>query len=707
MDIFYFNNPSQPVLLRSEGGFKWRGKPSAKRREVDSGMDSSLYRAHVVRVVETSVVANDLSTLQTHHLNALLDAGYTPSLPDSAPNLADQRLDSLAPKHDGLVLFPGQTAVDTEAVLSRDRGSAQNTPPTDHPRPESSDIWEEEDSRRIRFALQDDNDDHVVRLSHSNASAPNPQNQTPDLSAPVDRRNGSQVAPFRIFPRHTDPLDLFLPQPLALHSFAERFALPMPSAPLLPHDSATQLLWDDNLLAVDDHRRSYDFADFMDEWILKPSRNRDLPAFEPVTGPSLWREPRRDYERLNTQAAQRDLQGLSWDAMGVPRQSALKARRLLHPHRTNYTTETDVEAVNCESLHYKPRAFVPDHRARFSHYQLRNLMAPTRGRDVCYGRGSKVMKTSLSCPLAKHTVMDLERPSHSTCPFNVTCLATSDSSNTQVDEVLIAGGFNGEYALLDLNSEASCKPSEGVVSHAKDGIVNHIDAFRDRQSGSIHATFCSNDHKVCVLDIHSQTFTKTFEYDRAVNCSAMCPDGRLRALVHDGSDSWITSTETGEILVKLEAHTDFAFACAWSTCGRYVATGAEDRQVIVWDARNWTRPMKKLDCVMSCARSLHFTNDGALVIAESEDVVSIVNTATFASRQDIRFFGTIAGLSLLGGGAEMVVANADETVGGLMSFERVTQWYVSDQCGSKRKTARGRRSPGRRYNTSIVEELLG
>lgn len=107
---------------------------------------------------------------------------------------------------------------------------------------------------------------------------------------------------------------------------------------------------------------------------------------------------------------------------------------------------------------------------------------------------------------------------------------------------------------------------------------------------------------------------------------------------------------------------------------------------------------------MSCARSLNFTDDGALVIAESDDVVSVVDTKTCALRQDIRFFGSIAGLSLVNGGEEMVVANADQTVGGLMSFRRVSGPRGIGRHG-ERVDLGGRSRTQRRYASSVVEDV--
>ncbi len=58
------------------------------------------------------------------------------------------------------------------------------------------------------------------------------------------------------------------------------------------------------------------------------------------------------------------------------------------------------------------------------------------------------------------------------------------------------------------------------------------------------------------------------------------------------------------------------------------------------------------------------------MVAEDDDVVTIYHTRRKEVRQDIRFFGSVAGVALLDGGDEMVIANADKTVGGLLSFQR-------------------------------------
>lgn len=100
--------------------------------------------------------------------------------------------------------------------------------------------------------------------------------------------------------------------------------------------------------------------------------------------------------------------------------------------------------------------------------------------------------------------------------------------------------------------------------------------------------------------------------------------------------------------------------------------------IALWDSRTWKKPLAELGCRRSCARSLHFTEDSRVLIgAENEDVVSFFDMRDLGSgggdggRQDVWFLGTVAGVSLVDGGREVVVGNGDGCLGGLMSLRRV------------------------------------
>jgi len=297
-------------------------------------------------------------------------------------------------------------------------------------------------------------------------------------------------------------------------------------------------------------------------------------------------------------------------------------------------------------------------------------------------------------------------------PIRVTCLAATDSA------ILVAGGFDGEYALRNLDSPAS--HSEGYVTHDRNGLVTHVHTFSHRRSGLPQAAFCANDQRLRLMDLATETFTKTLPYAHSLNSATTASDGRLRALVGDSPDALITDAESGESLATLRSHADHIFSCAWSPDSKFLATGAQDGKIALWDSRNWAKPLATLPNVLSCSRSLHFSSDSSMLVsAENEDVVSIFDTRSLPvsagqwqqGRQDIRFFGAIAGVTLVDGGDEIVIANGDRSVGGLMSFRRSyhSNNYNND-CFYSPKNNCGRKAAKRRATAmrgAVVEEFWG
>jgi WD40 repeat protein len=317
------------------------------------------------------------------------------------------------------------------------------------------------------------------------------------------------------------------------------------------------------------------------------------------------------------------------------------------------------------------------------------------------------MQASLSLPGAEDTVLDLTKSTMTSTPIRVTTIAATDSA------LIVAGGFDGEYAIRNLES-ATPSHSEGFVTHDRNGLVTHIHTFAHRRSGVPQAAFCANDQRLRLMDLTTEKITTTLAFDYSLNSAMTSSDGRLRALVGDSPDALVTDAESGETLATLQSHTAHIFSCAWSPDDRFLATGAQDGKIALWDSRNWTRPLAELPNALSCSRSLHFTaNSSTLISAENEDVVSIFDTRGLAeARQDIRFFGTICGVALVDGGDEIVVANGDRSVGGLMSFRRTMFGGFGDfgaQGGSMDPVERCRIRAARRRNArgwGIVEELV-
>jgi WD40 repeat protein len=300
-------------------------------------------------------------------------------------------------------------------------------------------------------------------------------------------------------------------------------------------------------------------------------------------------------------------------------------------------------------------------------------MAATSRNDIYYATKDGVMRTDASgSSLA--SIIDLRKRTAYGNSCQITTLAASDN-------VLIAGGFEGEYSIANLSSTESTSVTLGMIQNwapeTKSYITNHVHLFNSRNTYTPQAVFCSNDAGLRVLDCATGTFKSSFCYPSAVNCSATSPDGRMRVVVGDFQETLITNAETGEAFETLQAHVDDAFACAWAEDGIHVASAAQDSTIAVWDARYWKTPVAVICSELAVPRSLRFSPVGSgprvLVAAEADDYVNIINAQTFDSKQVFDFFGPTAGISMTPDGQSLFVANTDKRFGGIVELER-TGW---------------------------------
>jgi hypothetical protein len=246
------------------------------------------------------------------------------------------------------------------------------------------------------------------------------------------------------------------------------------------------------------------------------------------------------------------------------------------------------------------------------------------------------------------------------------------------DDVLIAGAFEGEYAITNLSSTYGSPYTFGrttdFAADTKSRIVNHMHLFPSRRSYTPQAVLCSNDHRLRILDCTTNKFTHSFLYPAAVNCSATSPNARMRVVVGDFQETLITNAETGQPFETLNSHTDDAFACAWADDGIHVATAAQDSTIVVWDARYWHHPLTVMTSELSVPRSLHFSPVGSgprvLVATEADDYINVINAQTWQSKQVFDFFGPLGGAAFTPDGQSLFVANGERRFGGIVELER-------------------------------------
>jgi WD40 repeat protein len=319
-----------------------------------------------------------------------------------------------------------------------------------------------------------------------------------------------------------------------------------------------------------------------------------------------------------------------------------------------------------------------DQIVNLSHFQLRNLMACASRDHIFYAGKSRVLQWNPKSGMSPNTAMDLTDPVVQ--PFHSFQGGIQISTLTASHDILVAGGFCGEYGLVNLRAQKDTKHTEGLITDHPNSITNHVQVHLSRNSSLPFASFASNDMGMRVLDITTNKFIAEHKYEHAINCSAVSPDQRLRVLVGDTRSVMICNAETGEILQNLEGHRDFGFACDWADDGWTVATGNQDMQVKIWDARKWTTsnglacPIATVAAEMAGIRKLKFSPLGSgkrvLLAAEPADFINVIDAENFTSKQTLSFFGEIGGLDFTNDGQDLYAAICDNMRGGIMEFER-------------------------------------
>ena len=392
-----------------------------------------------------------------------------------------------------------------------------------------------------------------------------------------------------------------------------------------------------------------------------------------------------------------DFQGIYWSRFQTTKKEAREVRRMTYRNHRNVLPPDQPFGTRAFKANFHPNV-IPSSETYFrfqemnmktrpytAHFQLRHNLAASSKNALFYSQtalddndddesdleldfGRKVMCFNSEANTVE-CAMDLTKPTDKASPRleKLTTLAASDG-------VLVAGGLEGVYAIKSLSTTFETKPITGVITDDHDGSTNHVQTILDRRSGLPQAVFDSNDNTIRILDCLTDKFVHTHHFTFKVNCSDTSPDGRLRLLVGDACHPIVADAETGEKLARLPDHEDFGFSCAWAPDGITMATGHQDGLVQVWDARKLTKSIQTLPMEMGGCRAMAFSPAGSgrrvLVLAEPADFVHVVDAQSFQSKQEIEFFGEIAGISMPPDGSRLYIANCDPKFGGIMEFDR-------------------------------------
>ncbi|CAM1507239.1 Fc.00g068800.m01.CDS01 [Cosmosporella sp. VM-42] len=395
--------------------------------------------------------------------------------------------------------------------------------------------------------------------------------------------------------------------------------------------------------------------------------------------PSIREQALRQIDEVqyaNLQGDSCDMQGMDWAAMGTTREEA-RARR--YKTYRNYVNKDgsdkvtplldDIKIPSTDNF-FRFKSMHIRQDIRLAHFQLRSVLACPSRNQAYYAASRGINRVN---PVSKKTDLALSMS-------EFTGLGAMISTLDAKHGVLMAGTFNGEYCLKNLESEDKKNFSDGQITSDPSGITNHIQIHLPRKGGPV-AAISSNDDGFRVMDLTTEKLLLETGFPFALNCSSISPDRRLRVMVGDNSNVLIVNSETGQVQQRLGGHRDYGFACDWADDGWTVATAFQDRGIKIWDARYWcdssgnSTPLCTIRSEMAGVRSLRFSPEGSgrkiLVAAEEADNINIIDAQTFTTKQTIDIFGEIGGVAFTNDGQDLNVLCCDRHRGGLLQLDRV------------------------------------
>ncbi|XP_077213006.1 transducin/WD40 repeat-like superfamily protein isoform X2 [Tasmannia lanceolata] len=432
---------------------------------------------------------------------------------------------------------------------------------------------------------------------------------------------------------------------------------------------------------VDDYYGMADFEDDPFEEQNRQQRNGDDSNGE-------YDDADMNKQKADTSAPEarngKDIQGIPWERLNFTRDKYREMRLQQYKNYENLSRpraglEKECKQVEKGSIFYDFQFNTRLVKSTIVHFQLRNLLWATSKHDVYLMQNYSVMHWSSLLRKGKE-VLNVAGPITPTQKHRGSLaqplLRVQISTMAVKDNLMVAGGFQGELVCKNLNSPGVTFCSK--ITNEENAITNAVDLFQS-SNGSTQLMTANNDTHVRVFDTQNFALLSRFTFPWSVNNTSVSPDGKLVAILGDSADCLIADAQSGKAIGNLKGHLDYSFSSAWHPDGRILATGNQDTTCRLWDVRNLSTSLGVLKGRMGAIRAIKFSSDGRfMAMAEPADFVHIYDTQSdYCNVQEIDLFGEIAGISFSPDTEALFVGVADRTYGSLLEFDRRRcNWYL-------------------------------
>ncbi|MEV0106449.1 hypothetical protein AB0H42_08925 [Nocardia sp. NPDC050799] len=138
-------------------------------------------------------------------------------------------------------------------------------------------------------------------------------------------------------------------------------------------------------------------------------------------------------------------------------------------------------------------------------------------------------------------------------------------------------------SVITVGADTTVRESDPGAEQPSQEVAHHLEPVLDMSAAPAYATPCAKDSTVALWRTGTE-WTRLATIDTEMICEAaqLSPDGRYIAYTEHDRSLYIAFSTPPPASVRVNHHTDWITALAWSPTSQYLATVSDDRTGAVW-----------------------------------------------------------------------------------------------------------------------------